>query len=86
MTSASVGAVRPPARALLTVADVALLLKINRRTVLDLIAAGEIRAINVGGTRCHGARWRVSEQDLSLFLESRASNDRNLWMVLGLVT
>ena len=59
--------------ALLTVADVAELLKVNRRTVLDLIAAGEMRAINIGGARTHGARWRVTQRDLSRFLDSRAS-------------
>lgn len=59
--------------ALFTVSDVALLLKVSRRTVLDLIAAGEMRAINIGGTRCHGARWRVTEHDLGKFIEARAS-------------
>jgi excisionase family DNA binding protein len=64
---------RPASSALLTVTDVAELLKVNRRTVLDLIAAGEMRAINIGGARTHGARWRVTQRDLSRFLDSRAS-------------
>ena len=66
-------ATRPVSSALLTVAEVAELLKVNRRTVLDLIAAGEMRAINVGGASTHGARWRVTQRDLSRFLDSRAS-------------
>ena len=64
---------RPVSSALFTVADVAELLKVNRRTVLDLIAAGELRAINIGGASTHGARWRVAQRDLSRFLDSRAS-------------
>jgi excisionase family DNA binding protein len=59
--------------ALLTVADVAALLKVHKRTVLDLIAAGDLRAVNVGGTRAHGARWRVGKHDLNCFVEARAT-------------
>ncbi len=60
--------------ALLTVADVAALLKVHKRTVLDLIAAGDLRAVNVGGTRAHGARWRVTKHDLNSFVEARATH------------
>ena len=63
--------------ALLTVADVAGLLKVHKRTVLDLIAAGDLRAVNVGGVRAHGARWRVAQRDLDNFLDSRASRTPN---------
>ena len=59
--------------ALMTVADVAGLLKVHKRTVLDLIAAGNLRAVNVGGARTHGARWRVAQRDLDNFIDSRAS-------------
>jgi excisionase family DNA binding protein len=73
VSTTSAGSTRAVINALFTVSDVALLLKVSRRTVLDLIAAGEMRAINIGGTRCHGARWRVTEQDLGRFIEARAS-------------
>ena len=73
MNSAGAESTRSAINALFTVNDVAQMLKVNRRTVLDLIAAGEIRAINIGGSRCHGARWRVTQQDLGKFLEARAS-------------
>jgi excisionase family DNA binding protein len=60
--------------ALMTVAEVAAFLKVHRRTVLDLIAAGDLRAVNVGGLRTHGARWRVGRGELARFVESRVSS------------
>lgn len=59
--------------ALLTVIDVAAHLQVHRRTVLDLIASGDLRAINIGGARAHGARWRVRPLDLEDFVSARAS-------------
>lgn len=46
-------------------------LAISAKHVRMLIAAGELRASNIGGEG-RSARWRVSESDLNRWLESRA--------------
>jgi len=48
----------------LTPKDVAKILKINYRKVLDMIAMGELPAYQIGGL------FRISEKDIHSFLES----------------
>jgi excisionase family DNA binding protein len=56
---------------LLTTRQVAERLSIHHKTAQRLVASGEIpNKINVGGEGA-GARWRVSETDLQLWIESR---------------
>lgn len=45
--------------------------------VRQLIARGELRAINVGSGH-QAARWRVDPEDLKAFLASRESRPRDL--------
>lgn len=45
-------------------------LGVHRKTVCDLIAAGQIVASNIGG-RGTGKRWRIKQADLDRFIESR---------------
>ena len=57
-------------RHLLTVKEVAAVLREDTNRVLDRIAAGDLPAHNIGGMG-RGARYRVDERDLDNFLESR---------------
>jgi len=49
---------------LLTPKEVALIMKINYRKVLDMIALGQLKAYQVGRV------FRISQDDLNKFLES----------------
>jgi excisionase family DNA binding protein len=51
---------------LLTVADVASVMRVSRMTVYRLIRRGSLKAIRVG------RNYRVREEDLNLYLESSA--------------
>jgi excisionase family DNA binding protein len=51
---------------LLTVAEVATLMRVSRMTVYRLIRRGQLKAIRVG------RNYRVRENDLSEYLESQA--------------
>ena len=51
---------------LLTVAEVATLMRVSRMTVYRLIRRGQLKAIRVG------RNYRVREDDLSEYLESQA--------------
>ncbi|WP_419786196.1 helix-turn-helix domain-containing protein [Pseudodesulfovibrio sp.] len=53
---------KPPT--LLTVKEVAELLRVHQRTAYRLITGGEIRAIKIG------SQWRVPEKDLMEYLEN----------------
>lgn len=56
---------------LLTVTETAHILGIDPQTVRRLIAASDLPASNVGGTKTHGARWRVRPADLDRFIAAR---------------
>ena len=51
---------------LLTVAEVAGVMRVSRMTVYRLIRKGQLKAIRVG------RNYRVREKDLDLYLESQA--------------
>lgn len=55
-----------PGITLLTVAEVATLMRVSRMTVYRLIRRGELRAVRVG------RNYRVREEDLNDYLESQA--------------
>ena len=67
---ARIQCVKTPPRDL-TALQVAERLQVHPRTVTEWINRGELDAINVGGTRTHGARWRVSEKALETFRRNR---------------
>ncbi|MEF2146486.1 MAG: helix-turn-helix domain-containing protein [Desulfovibrionaceae bacterium] len=54
----------PKAPVLLTVREVADMLRVHQRTAYRLITKGDIKAIRIGG------QWRVTEQALLEFIES----------------
>lgn len=54
---------------LLTVKEVALVLKVSERFVLD-----ELRRKNLRGSKAGG--WRVSEADLDIYLDAKANVSR----------
>jgi excisionase family DNA binding protein len=55
-----------PISRLLTVAEVATVIRVSRMTVYRLIRRGQLKAIRVG------RNYRVREDDLELYLESQA--------------
>ena len=54
---------------LLTVAEVAVVMRVSRMTVYRLIRRGDLQAIRVG------RNYRVREADLSSYLDSQVVND-----------
>lgn len=56
---------------LLTVAQVADILQVHRQRVTDLIAGGDLSAMNIGSEKLHGARYRIDPKDLDRYLMSR---------------
>ena len=62
---------------LLTVKDAADLTGLTDWWVRQLIAKGEIRAVNVGSYG-KSARWRIDPEDLSAWLVSRQNRPRDL--------
>lgn len=58
-----------PISRLLTVAEVANVIRVSRMTVYRLIRRGQLKAIRVG------RNYRVREDDLSAYLESQAVTD-----------
>jgi excisionase family DNA binding protein len=52
---------------LMTVRDVAEMLKLKESTIRQMIAAGKLRAIKFG------REWRVTQRDLEACLEAHAS-------------
>lgn len=63
--------------ALLSVADTAAAMGVTPWWVRQLIARGELRAINVGG-HDRAARWRVDPEDLRAWMASRENRSRDL--------
>lgn len=55
-----------PISRLLTVAEVATVIRVSRMTVYRLIRRGQLKAMRVG------RNYRVREDDLELYLESQA--------------
>jgi excisionase family DNA binding protein len=58
-----------PISRLLTVAEVANVIRVSRMTVYRLIRRGQLKAIRVG------RNYRVREDDLNAYLESQAVTD-----------
>jgi excisionase family DNA binding protein len=60
---------------MLTIAEVAGLLRCSKWSVYRLIATGELKAVNVaqGGRRSKKPRHRIRQHDLDAFLRSRES-------------
>lgn len=57
-------------RRLLTVADVALVLQVSERFVLD-----ELRRKNLRGSKT-GAGWRIDEADVDTYVDAKANVSR----------
>lgn len=54
--------------ALLTVKEVAELMRVHKDTVYDLISRGELQALDIGHGR---AKTRISEDDYRSYIETR---------------
>lgn len=63
--------------ALMDVKDAAAAMGVTPWWVRQLIARGELRAINVGGHE-KAARWRVDPEDLSAWMRTRENRPRDL--------
>ncbi len=64
-------------QALMDVKDAAAALGVTPWWLRQLIARGELRAINVGGHE-KAARWRVDPEDLSAWMRARENRRRDL--------
>ena len=53
--------------------EVSELLKVDRNKIIQLIAIGELRAVDVSLHRSQRPRWRISRKDLEAFLSRRSS-------------
>lgn len=62
--------------ALLEVKDAALVIGVTPWWVRQLIARGEMRAINVGGPE-KAARWRIDPEDLTAWMRNRENRPRD---------
>ncbi|WP_091184431.1 helix-turn-helix domain-containing protein [Microlunatus flavus] len=54
----------------LNVKEAAEALHLHPRTVLDLIASGDLKAKNVGSPNLRGARWRIRETEVERYWNS----------------
>lgn len=63
--------------AMLTTKEAALAIGVTSWWVRQLIATGELRAVNVGGAE-KSARWRVDPEDLAAFMRSRENRPRDM--------
>jgi excisionase family DNA binding protein len=57
---------------LLTLDDVAQLLKVSKRTVFRLLDQGEIQGLQIGG-KGKGRPWRFEPMEISTYLEQQRS-------------
>lgn len=62
---------------LLNVKDAATAIGVTPWWIRQLIAKGELRAINVGGPE-KAARWRVDPEDLNAWMRTRENRPRDL--------
>lgn len=63
----------------MTPAEVACALKVDTEKVYELIARGDLIAVNVGlGTT---PRWRIGRADLDAFLRARVSHPQNAGII-----
>lgn len=62
--------------ALLTTKEASVAIGVTSWWVRQLIATGELRAINVGGAE-KSAQWRIDPEDLSAFIRSRENRARD---------
>ncbi len=62
---------------MLNTKDAAMALSVTEWWARQLIARGELRAINIGGCD-KAARWRVDPEDLSAFMVGRENRSRDL--------
>lgn len=63
--------------ALLEVKDAALVTGVTPWWIRQLIAKGDLRAINVGGPE-KAARWRIDPEDLNAWMRERENRPRDL--------
>ena len=63
--------------ALLEVKDAALVIGVTPWWIRQLIAKGDLRAINVGGPE-KAARWRLDPEDLAAWMRARENRPRDL--------
>ncbi|MGG5172434.1 helix-turn-helix domain-containing protein [Pseudarthrobacter sp. J1738] len=63
--------------ALLEVKDAAMVIGVTPWWIRQLIAKGDLRAINVGGYE-KSARWRIDPQDLTAWMRDRENRPRDL--------
>jgi hypothetical protein len=62
--------------ALLEVKDAALVIGVTPWWIRQLIAKGDLRAINVGGPE-KAARWRIDPEDLNAWMRDRENRPRD---------
>jgi hypothetical protein len=62
--------------ALLEVKDAALVIGVTPWWIRQLIAKGDLRAINVGGPE-KAARWRIDPEDLNAWMRDRENRSRD---------
>lgn len=62
--------------ALLEVKDAALVIGVTPWWIRQLIAKGDLRAVNVGGCE-KAARWRIDPQDLRAWMRERENRPRD---------
>ncbi len=67
----------PSTPTLLTVAETADIARVTPWWVRRLIASGELRAINIGGTGTR-TRWRIYPEDLHAWALTRENRRRDL--------
>ena len=58
---------------LYTLPEVGKIIRLSRRTLYNYLKSGELQAVKIGGT------WRVSEESLQKFINSRESNQCAPW-------
>jgi len=59
-----------------TVRDIAERLRVDQHKVLSWIASGELTARNVAASTASRPSWRITSDDLTAFLDARASRPR----------
>ena len=62
-----------PGRTVLTIKEVVRCLGINEQHAVDLVAAGDIGAVNIGGGGSGRKYWRIPVAELQRFIDARAS-------------
>ena len=54
----------------MTVEEIAKLLRVKERTVLEYLRNGKMQGVNIGSDGC-GRRWRIPEKSVERFITER---------------